>query len=139
MKFSSTNLKWFKPFIILLIIVHLYSCLSWHVLKEPYIEQINDQKPKLVKSELYNGEGVRIYNSSIKEDRMSGIILEKKDKETFLPALCQDGTSSVSQCDFNLIKEKKINGDNTIVFIFFVGTLVGVGILVPAISRTNFD
>lgn len=109
MKFSAPYLKWFKPFIILLISAHLYSCSSWYVLKEPYAKQINDKKPKLVKVELYDGERMEICNPSIEGDTLTGIILVKKEKRTSLESYYQEDTLTIALHNFNQIKMKKID------------------------------
>lgn len=86
----------------------------------------------------WNWGEVQIYNPSIQQDSMSGIILEIKDKETFLIALYQDETLSVSQCDFNLIKEKKIDPGLTI-FPLMGGIIAGIVIVAFTDFKLNLD
>ena len=72
MRISSNNLKWHKPFIILLIISHLIGCAKWSVIEKPEDKYILENAPEWVEIELYSGEKIILKDTHVIEDSLQG-------------------------------------------------------------------
>ena len=73
MRIISLHKKWHKPFIVLLIISHLFSCSQWKLIKEP-IEVAISKKPELIKVEKTDKERIEVYNPFIDGDSLKGFL-----------------------------------------------------------------
>ena len=130
MKFSSTNLKWFNPFIILLIIAHVYSCSSWKIINQPVEENIEQEKPKIIEVETIYGKKINLKNPLIAGDSLFGIYVgnnlsnyQSKNDSIYIPLK-----------DIMQIKQEKVNP----VVLFGLGVIL-VGMIILGESLKHFS
>ena len=124
MKTILDNMKWQKPFLVLLISTYLMSCTHWKVLKEPYREQIEKDKPNVIKVESVYGRKIILKNPNIVGDSLLAIY-ERNDPMTFQ---IKSDTIYVSMDEIRQIKKETVN---PIVVAGLVGVLVGMYISGP--------
>ena len=73
MRIILENFRWYKPFIILLIISHLIGCAKWSVIEKPQDRYILENEPEWIEIELYTGKRVIMKDTFIMGDSLKGI------------------------------------------------------------------
>jgi hypothetical protein len=122
------NIKWQKPFLVLLISTYLMSCTHWKVLREPYSEQLKKEKPEIIEVESIYGRKIIMKHPHIVGDSLFGIY-ERNDPVGFgqLSDTIAVGVNEI----VTIREEKKFHESRTGSLI--VGTSLFIGIVIIAV------
>jgi len=113
-----------QPFIIILILAHLINCTNWKIVKKPYAEQIENEKPENIEVESIYGRKIKLKNPHFVGNNLCGIY-ERDDPITFG---IKSDTIFVSMDEIKQIKKETVN---PIVVAGLTTVLVGMYIIGP--------
>jgi len=82
MKIILVNIKWYKPFIVLIIFMQLFSCQSWILMKEP-LENIIDENPEKVKIINRQQQEIKLSFPYLEGDSLKGLVVDYHSKNMF--------------------------------------------------------
>ena len=117
MKAILVNIKWYKPFIVLIIFMQLVSCQSWILKKEP-IENIINQKPEEVKIINRQQQKIKLSFPYLERDSIkSGRFDDNSNR------MIAEGTISVPVQEISQIYVEKSDAHPTMVLLIFIGVI----------------